>query len=173
MPIATINIRAERPADKDAIERIHLEAFSTEVEAKLVDALRETGEHLISLLAEDGHEPVGHILFSPVTLTGDEGDLRIMGLAPMAVLPSHQRRGIGMRLVERGLKRCQQDGCDAVVVLGHTDYYPRFGFCPADEYSISCEYDVPPGAFMIKELKAACLKGRQGMIKYDAAFGKL
>ncbi len=173
MLIVPINIRAERPADKDAIKRIHTEAFSTEVEAKLVDTLKKSGEHLISLVAEDGDDLVGHILFSPVTLTGDEGDLRIMGLAPMAVLPTHQKRGIGTRLVEQALKRCQEVGYDAVVVLGHANYYPRFGFRPADEYGITSEYDVPPGAFMVKELKAACLKGHQGTIKYHAAFSKL
>lgn len=173
MPIAAINIRAEQPADKDAIKGIHSGAFPTAVEAKLVDALRESGEPLISLVAQVGDQLVGHILFSPVTLTGDEGDLRIMGLAPMAVLPSHQRSGIGARLVEQGLKHCQQDGYDAVVVLGHASYYPRFGFRPADEYGITCEYDVSPGAFMIRALKAAGLKGRQGTIKYHAAFSKL
>lgn len=150
MPIAPINVRAERPADKDAIKKIHTEAFLTEVEAKLVDTLRESGVHLISLVAEDGDDLVGHILFSPLTLTGDDRDLRVMGLAPMAVLPIHQRKGIGTRLVEHGLKRCQEDACDAVVVLGHTNYYPRFGFRPADEYGITSEYDVPPGTFMVE-----------------------
>lgn len=143
------------------------------MEARLVDALRASGEPLISLVAQDGDELVGHILFSPATLTGNEGDVRIMGLAPMAVLPAHQRSGIGTRLVEQGLKHCQQDGYDAVVVLGHANYYPRFGFRPAHEYGIASEYDVPPGAFMVKELKAACLKGRRGTIKYHAAFSEL
>lgn len=172
MATPCINIRPTRPVDENAIEKIHTEAFSNDVEARLVHALEESSERLISLVAEDGDTLVGHILFSPVTLTGDEGALRIMGLAPMAVLPSHQRKGIGTRLVEEGLKRCQDDGYDAVVVLGHADYYPRFGFRPADEYDLTSEYEAPPGAFMVKELKAECLKGHRGTIQYHAAFSK-
>lgn len=170
--ITPINIRDERATDKSVISRIHTQAFSTEVEAKLVDALRASDEPLISLVAEDGGELVGHILFSPVTLTGNK-DLRVIGLAPMAVLPTHQRKGIGTALVKQGLKRCQEDGYDAVVVLGHADYYPRFGFSPAGERGITCEYDVPSEAFMAKELKTGCLQGRQGTIRYHAAFRQL
>ena len=107
-----------------------------------MDALRVQAQPIISLVADDNGTIVGHILFSPVTLTG-HGDLTIMGLAPMAVLPTNQRRGIGSSLVRAGLDRCRQSGCDAIVVLGHPQYYPRFGFVPASRFGCRQQCDAP------------------------------
>lgn len=93
-----------------------------------------------------------------------------MGLAPMAVAPEHQRKGIGSALVRAGLDECKQLGFGAVVVLGHADYYPRFGFLSSARFGIGCEYEVPEEVFMVVELQAGFLDGASGKVKYHAAF---
>ena len=122
------------------------------------------------LVAEEGDDIVGHILFSPVTLEDCDQSISIAGLAPMAVLPKHQRKGIGSRLVEEGIRRCEEAGYDAVVVLGHPEYYPRFGFSPSMNYGIRSEYDVPDEVFMVKELKEGVLADCKGTVKYHEVF---
>lgn len=167
-----MNIRPERPADMAGIRAVNLAAFETSTEANLVDVLREQAEPIVSLVADDGEAIVGHILFSPVTLTA-HSDVRIIGLAPMAVLPARQRRGIGSALVHEGLKQCRQLGFGAVIVLGHAEYYPRFGFTPASRFGLGCEYDVPEDVFMVLELEQGTLKGKAGTIHYHPAFGSV
>jgi putative acetyltransferase len=164
-----IRIRLERPADIAAIRAVNRAAFETSLEADLVDALRERAQPIISLVADAAGSIVGHILFSPVTLSGHAA-LKIMGLAPMAVRPARQRRGIGSALVRAGLERCRQLGCSAVVVLGHAEYYPRFDFVPASHFGIGCEYDVPDDVFMALELEPGTLRGKSGTIRYHAVF---
>ena len=136
-------IRAERPEDVQEIRDINIEAFDTEAEANLVEVLRNSGIPLISLVAEEGGGLIGHILFSPVTLEDGKSSLSIAGLAPMAVLPNWQNKGIGSKLMEEGLRHCKHFGYAAVVVLGHPGYYPRFGFVPSVNYGMKSEYDVP------------------------------
>src|SRR6185295_16778527 len=111
-------IRAEEERDWPAVHAVNVSAFEAPAEANLVDALRDQARPLVSLIAENNGAIVGHIMFSPVTLTGDPA-LKIMGLAPMAVVPEHQRKGIGSALVGAGLEQCRQLGFVAVVVLGH------------------------------------------------------
>jgi putative acetyltransferase len=164
-----MEIRPERLDDFAAVAALNRAAFETGLEADLVAALREQAAPIVSLVADDAAAIVGHILFSPVTLSG-HADLPIMGLAPMAVVPGEQRRGIGSALVRAGLDRCRELGCVAVVVLGHPAYYPRFGFVPASRFAIGCEYDVPDDAFMALELEAGSLRGRSGTIRYHRAF---
>lgn len=144
-------------------------AFATRLEADLVDTLRKTAGPLISLVADDRGKIIGHILFSPVTLSGQR-DVQIMGLAPMAVLPGEQRRGIGSALVREGLTRCKNLGYGAVVVVGHRDYYPRFGFQPAATFNLRSEYDVPDDVFMALELTPNYLQGKAGTIHFHSAF---
>jgi len=122
---------------------------------------------LISLVAEENGEVIGHILFSPVALAGD---LKIMGLAPMAVKPGWQSKGVGTKLVKAGLQACEQAGYEAVVVLGHAGYYPRFGFEPSVNFGIKSEYDVPPEVFMVKELCEGALRDKSGTAKYLQVF---
>ncbi len=88
----------------------------------------------------------------------------------MAVVPDYQRKGIGSALVGQGLLRCKDLGFCAVVVVGHAEYYPRFGFVPADRYGLRCEYDVPADVFMVAELEVGALSGASGLIRYDGAF---
>jgi putative acetyltransferase len=90
----------------------------------------------------------------------------------MAVLPERQNQGIGSMLVREGLRECQRIGHDVVVVLGHPDYYPRFGFVVAKTKSLSCEYSVPDEYFMVAELSPNALKGRSGLVIYHSEFSK-
>jgi putative acetyltransferase len=164
-----MNIRFEQPNDIEQIKNVYLIAFETDTEANLVDALRNAGVELISLVAEKNGEIIGHILFSPVTL---DGHAKIIGLAPMAVLPNWQRKGIGSKLINEGMKACQKAGYEAVVVLGHPNYYPRFGFEPSVNFRIKSEYDVPPEVFMVKQLKKGALKDKTGTVKYHQIFSE-
>ncbi len=170
-----MEIRPERATDVEAIGTLNQLAFGTPLEATLVDALRREATGLVSLVAEDNGVIVGHILFSPVTLapvTGPGINLALAGLGPMAVTPLRQRAGIGSALVQRGLDRCRQHGYAAVVVLGHPEFYPRFGFVPASRFRLTCEYDVPDEVFMALELVAGALPQTGGMIRYHPAFGR-
>ena len=165
-------IRAEEEREWPLVYALNAAVFETPAEADLVDALRRETKPIISLVADDAGAIDGHIMFSPVALIGHPG-LKIMGLAPMAVAAKRQRNGIGSLLVRAGLEACKEIGAGAVVVLGHADYYPRFGFAPAVNFGIGCGYDVPAEAFMALELRPGYLRGASGTIKYLAAFDNL
>jgi putative acetyltransferase len=154
-------IRHETPADIPAIRAVNEAAFETGAEAALVDALRENGKLTLSLVAVIEGEIVGHILFTDIEMEPGGAEARILGLAPMAVLPSRQGRGIGSALVSRGLEDCRELGYRGVVVLGHPAFYPRFDFTPASQHGITCIYDAPDEAFMARALGEAELpRGR-------------
>lgn len=163
-------IRSEQPQDVAGIRDVNRTAFDSTVEADIVDALRQRAQPFVSLVAVDGVEIIGHIAFSPVTLESHP-DVPIAGLAPMAVVPARQRRGIGSLLVRAGFDECLQLDFVAVVVLGHAEYYPRFGFVPASTFGLSSEFDVPDDVFMAAELWPAALSARRGVIRYHPAFG--
>ena len=167
-----MRIRPETNADRAAIRAVNEAAFETSTEANLIEILRDTLVQYVSLVADVDGKIVGHILFSPVSLT-EHPWLNVMGLGPMAVIPDYQRKGIGSALVDEGLKRCRELGAQAVVVVGHPEYYPRFGFVPADRYGLRCEYDVPADVFMIAELEAGALSGASGLVRYDDAFASV
>jgi putative acetyltransferase len=168
-PSRAFLIRAEAKADHGAVQEVNASAFGRPEEARLVDALRVTAQPLVSLVAEKYEAIVGHILFTPVTLKDFSG--LIMGLAPMAVVPALQGSGIGSSLVRAGLERCKGLGAGAAVVLGHTKFYPRFGFVPAAHFGLGCEYDVPHDAFMVMELRPGALRGASGTVRYHREFG--
>jgi putative acetyltransferase len=163
-------IRQEKPEDIAAIRHVNEQAFGRPAEADLVDALRTRGKVTLSLVAVQDDRVVGHILFSPVMIESEGKVFAAVGLAPMAVLPELQRQGIGSLLVKRGLELCREAGHECVVVLGHPEYYPRFGFVPASKYGIKCEYDVPDAVFMAIELREGALQGRAGTAKYQPEF---
>ena len=133
-----MRVRTEEERDRAAVRAINVAAFGTVLEAELVDTLRATVKPTISLVAEIEGTVVGHIMFSLVSLAG-HSQLNIVGLAPMAVAPDRQRQGIGSALVRTGITKCEEHDYDAIVVLGHPEYYPRFGFVPAIRYAIRCE----------------------------------
>ena len=167
-----IEIRSETPADHSAIRDVNDRAFGGPAEGKLVDMLRSANKALISLVAFHQNQVLGHILFSRVTVAVAPEAFRAVGLAPMSVLPEFQNRGIGSRLVRTGLEACMRDGYDAVVVLGHTEFYPRFGFLRASDFGLDNEYDAVD-SFMVTELRKGSLQGVRGLVQYAPEFRDL
>ena len=162
-------LRDEGKSDAQAIKVVLEGAFKGTGEVRAVDLLRQAGQVVISLVAEEDGLIVGHILFSPVTIEPEYPGVRMLGLAPLAVTPSHQGRGIGSRLVQEGLLRCKDAGYDAVVVLGHPTYYSRFGFTRARDSGLDNEYGAD-NAFMVVELKDRALSDVAGVVKYRPEF---
>lgn len=165
-----IFVRPEQPQDYAAVYQINAQAFEGNVEAQLVEAVREAAQPLISLVAVVDGDVVGHILFSPVTVGEGEAATQAMGLGPMAVLPDHQNKGIGSQLIQAGLQACRQMGEPVVFVLGHEDYYPRFGFEPAASKGLRYQSPQFDPYFMVIELRDGALNGRKGYVTYHPAF---
>jgi putative acetyltransferase len=166
------------PEHAQDVARVHEEAFGRPDEAAMVASVRAARSATISLVAglppEDrvlGWPIVGHVLLSPVTIDGS-GDPRGLGLGPLAVLPAHQHHGFGTRLVEEALKRAKLLGYAYVVVLGHPEYYPRFGFVPASRFGLRYEPRVPDDVFMALELEPGALDGVSGVVRYLPAFAE-
>lgn len=136
-----IRIRQEESNDADQVRAILRAAFSSQTESKLVDALRENGKAVISLIAVNSDQVLGHILFSPVSTT-PPSEAKGVGLVPIAVHPNYQWQGIGSGLIRQGLRLCQELGYDYCVVLGDPKYYRRFGFEKASPFGIRNEYGV-------------------------------
>lgn len=166
------NVREQRRSDRDAVRALNESAFGQPAEANLVEALHREGAAVVALVAVVEGEVVGHILFSPVEVE-PSSEKRLVGLAPMAVAPRVQRQGVGGLLVREGLERCCALGFDGVVVLGHPQYYPRFGFVPAQQFGLRCEYDVPPEVFMALELPGRSLDGVSGLVRYHPTFSQV
>jgi putative acetyltransferase len=164
-------IREERSDDREAVRAVNEKAFGQPAEADIVDRLRKSCSDLLSLVALEGDEIVGHILFSPAKIIGSAKTAEGMGLAPVAVLPARQRRGIGTLLIRRGIEMLRSRSCLFIVVLGHPDYYPRFGFERASAHSIASQWDgVPDEAFMVLILDRTVLKGMSGVARYRDEF---
>jgi putative acetyltransferase len=134
-------IRAELPGDREAIHKLHAQAFGSGAEGDLVDAIRAHRGMEISLVAEECGEIIGHVLFTAVLLTGQNTIQRGAALGPVAVVPDCQGRGIGSSLIRRGLKVLQERNCPVVVVLGDPEFYSRFGFVPATQFNLESKYD--------------------------------
>ena len=173
----TIEVRTEEPGDREAVRRVNEAAFETPVEADLVDALRAAGDAVpeLCLVAVEEGQVVGHICLSRARLDagGAAAELggapEILALAPVAVLPERQSRGIGYELVRTALDRAEATEYPLVVVLGHPDYYPRFGFDPASAYGVRAPFEVPDEAWMAYTLPAY-EPGTRGTVVYAPAF---
>lgn len=166
-----IEIREEREDDYDAVQIVNDRAFGTPEEGRIVNTLREICPGTLSLVAVSDEKIVGHIFFSPVTI--DHEDTRVigMGLAPMAVLPEFQNQGIGSLLVKEGLRRIKETDCPFIIVVGHINYYPRFGFERGSKYGLKCQWEgVPDEAFMVMVLNESVVAGISGVAKYRSEF---
>ena len=164
----TIEIRPEEAADLPAIDEVNRAAFGRPVEAQLVASLRGTSafDPALSLVATAGGRVVGHLLLTRVTIEGEGPARPALSLAPMAVLPGLQKRGIGSGLIRAGLEAGRARGHRLVVVVGHPAYYPRFGFVPASRYGIRAPFAAPDEAFLVRELFLGGLEGTAGTVRY-------
>jgi putative acetyltransferase len=162
-----LEIREERPGDVAGIREVNRLAFGQDQEANIVDALRSNGGVTLSLVAVTDDRVIGHILYTPLSVAGKTIGA---GLGPMAVHPDHQRQGVGSRLVQAGNEKLKATGCAFIIVVGHSHYYPRFGFGPASARGITCEWDVPDDVFMVLVLDEARMRGVSGMAKYRHEF---
>ena len=162
-------IREREPADDEAIRRLNDLVFGGPFEGKLIDELRDAFIDAVELVAVEDDTIVGHILFSALTTMVDDDAVPTLSLAPMCVHPDHQRSGIGSALVEVGLELARRREWQAVVVLGHPDYYPRFGF--SAELASGLDSPFEGESFMALELVPDALDGDDGLVVYPAAFG--
>ena len=164
-------IRDEAAGDAPAVHAVVEEAFASPLEAGIVDALRADCDDRLSLVAEEDGGIVGHILFTPVEIGAAEGPLRGYGLAPMAVRTAWQRRGIGSALVAEGTRRLREAGAPFVFVIGHPEYYPRFGFERASRYGVRCQWpEVPDEAVMVLVLEPSIAPRLAGLARYRSEF---
>ena len=162
-------IREEQPVDCEEIRNVNEAAFGRPDEAGLIDRLHAEGVVLLSLVGESQGRIVGHVLFSRMSVETPQGEVPAVSLAPMAVLPEHQRSGVGSSLVRHGLDELRTRGERIVIVLGHEHYYPRFGFSTEKARALSSPF--PPEAYMALELIDGALSGVRGVVRYPAAFG--
>jgi putative acetyltransferase len=168
-----VSIRPEGPADHAAIRAVDDAVFGQPAEGELVDALRRSAVFIpaLSLVAEaEGGEIVGHVLFTRLKVVEEAVTHAALALAPMAVLPAWQGLGVGSALVRRGLADARGLGHSVVVVLGHPEYYPRFGFLRASRFDIRPPFDAPDEAFMVLGLRPRALDPVRGVVEYPPEF---
>jgi putative acetyltransferase len=166
-----VEVRIEQPEDIDAVRLVNDQAFGQPGEGRIVDRLREDCNGILSLVAISNHQIAGHILFSPATLETQGRVIEGMGLAPMAVLPEFQNRGIGSELVTEGLRIIKGMKYPFVIVLGHAKYYPRFGFQTASKRGLQSQWEgVPDEAFMVLVLNESTMKDVSGIVRYREEF---
>jgi len=171
-------IRPEQECDHASIRNLTKAAFSASEfghngEAGLVDKIREAGGAALSLVGESHAKIVGHILFSPLTLQARRGVVEGVGLGPMSVSPDQQRQGIGGDLIREGLNRLKAIECPFVVVFGHAEYYPRFGFVPAADMGITHAFEGLPQELLFVNILAPTVRDQiaDGVAIYHPAFG--
>ena len=162
-------IRERMAADDAAIRRLNDDAFGGPFESRLIEDLRAAGLDAVELVAVEDDQIIGHILFSVLATTIDRQAVPALALAPMAVRPDRQHRGIGSALVRGGLDLARDRDWRAVIVLGHKGYYPRFGFSAVLARPLEAAFSGD--AFMALELVPGALQGKQGRVTYPPAFG--
>jgi len=173
VPSAPLTVREEHEPDVAAIRYVHDTAFGSTGEGRLVDCLRREDRLFASLVAIVDGNVVGNIVFSRLPIETSNGAIPAGVLAPMAVLPEHQRLSIGTALVSEGLRICRKRGLAAVLVRGHPEYYPRFGFSSQLARAISSNYSVHGTAWMALELVPNALHGVAGRVTYPDAFDEV
>lgn len=171
-----IQIRPETVADQQSIYRLIELAFGQSNESRLVDLFRKDDCFIpeLSLVALMNEQIIGHIIFTKIVIKGEEGrETASLALAPMAVLPEHQKSGVGGKLIRAGLAAAKKIGHQSVIVMGHKDYYPKFGFVPAERWEIGTHYEVPSEYFMAMELLPGALSNAKGIVEYSAPFSQI
>lgn len=168
-----ITVRHETSEDYKAVRQINELVFEQPGESRLVEGLRNQDIETISLVATIDNQIIGHIFFSPVTIEDSKDDFKAMGLAPMAVLPEFQKQGIGSKLVREGIQASKNARYQLIFVLGHPEYYPRFGFSEAMPLGFQCEYEAPSKAWMVLELEKDALSSNGGLVRFNSEFKKI
>lgn len=170
-----ITIRQEKASDFHRIHEVVAAAFGQQEEALLIEALRLDPAYIpqLSLVALYGNEIVGQILFTKIKIVNGDHVYDSLSLAPVSVDPEHQKSGIGTTLIREGHQRAKDLGYTSVIVLGHADYYPRFGYMPASHWNIYCPFEVPDTAFMALELMPGSLNQVRGKVEYSAPFNSI
>ena len=163
-----LTIRPEKASDIEAVHEVEALAFARANEARLVDSLRASGKATLSLVAEDGGRIVGHILFSPMAV--EPAVIEAVALGPLAVRPDEQRKGIGGRLIKAGIAECRRRGWDAIFLLGHPQYYPRFGFQCAAGMRVSAEPGVNLAHFFYMEMWEGAVGSTPLMLRFAPEF---
>ena len=169
--MSALEIRAARREDEPAIFGVHEAAFGRPAEAELAQKLARREPNCVSLVACEDGDVIGHVLFSPVEVDGRRFAVSPMGLGPVGVLPGRQRSGAGIELCRAGIEACRKLGAPFLVVLGHTTYYPRFGFAPAVRFGLTFADAPPRDAFMAMELVPGALADASGRVRYAPEFG--
>ena len=164
-------IRREKKEDFKSIYEINYQAFKQKNESELIERIRGSKNFVpeLSLIAETNGRIVGHILLSKIKIKGEK-EYESLILAPMAVLSELQKQGIGEKLITEGLKKARELGFSSVIVLGHKDYYPKFGFEKASKWNIKCSLEVPDEAFMAIELNIGALTEKSGIVEFPKEF---
>lgn len=166
-------IRPARPEDLLAIKELTRAAFKKEGEADLVETITNSDDLVLSLVAESAGGIIGHVLFSRMSLESEvSSESKVVGLGPLSVSPGYQKQGIGSQLIKSSLEILEKDW-DAVFLLGHSEYYPKFGFLPASKFGIKSTFDCADENFMCFELKTGALKNASGVVHYCKAFDNL
>lgn len=165
-------IRQESRTDYKRIRELNDGAFGSSEESQLIDTLRSEGLALLSLVAEEERDIIGHILFSRIHISnGSEPELPVVALAPMSVSSVHQKKGVGGALIQQGLRILRQRGENAVFVVGHKRYYPKFGFSAELASHFKCEYSGD--SFFALELHAGWMEGKSGSVVYPESFRRI
>jgi putative acetyltransferase len=168
---AELTIREETASDHEAVIRVEKAAFGEDTESELVEDLRAGGKFLLSLVAEQEGEVVGHALYTLLRVEREGAEtLWFPTLGPLAVSPEHQKLGIGTRLMQEAHERLKADGHTAIFVLGHVSYYPRIGFSPAREFDV--HYQNDRDSWMALELTPGALDEVSGQAIYAEEFAK-
>jgi len=194
IPSPQICLRPEQPGDEGSIRQINESAFADRTEADRVQALRDAGAIRLSAVAilggrsvdggsvgtvgrtgmcsgeVIGGELVGHALFTPVTVTTDKGDIELLGMGPVAVLPAKQRQGIGTMMIAGCLEHLRSLHNRGVVFVGEPGFYRRFGFIQASRWGLRWEVEVPEENFLVLELTPGALAGVSGTVRYRPEF---
>ncbi|MBC35759.1 MAG: GNAT family N-acetyltransferase [Bacteroidetes bacterium] len=173
--IENIHLRSAKDTDYQSIYEINDLAFGQNSESNLIALLRQNKEFIseLSIVAEMDNELVGHILFSKISIKNEDKQFESLALAPMAVRPSFQNLGVGVKLVLYGITEAKRLGFTSLIVLGHEKYYPKFGFKSASLWKIKAPFDVPDSVFMALELKEGALKDVFGTVCYPKEFNMI
>jgi putative acetyltransferase len=166
-------IREERPEDAEAVHAVLVAAFAGGAEARLVERLRASGKIVCALVAEEKGRVLGHMVFSRIAVESGNGEIPVLALAPLAVMPAFQRLGIGSALVSAGLERCRMERHAGVLVLGEPAYYGRFGFVAGSRFGLKCPFPVLEEAFMAIELEPGAFAQVSGVVRYGHEFDDL